>query len=102
MILCKLIRVGNFRFNQLIKDMYGVSSRMLSKQLKELEQDGLISRREVPGVRLRVEYSITEKGESLVPLLLLMSHWGLRNLKPNMVKMSDCVKMPTDGSSKRK
>ena len=95
MILCKLIRVGNFRFNQLMKDMYGISSRILSKQLKELEQDGLITRHEIPGVSIRVEYSITNKGESLVPLLMLMSHWGLKNLQPNVVKISDCVRMPT-------
>jgi DNA-binding HxlR family transcriptional regulator len=93
MILCKLIRKGKFRFNQLMKDMDGISSRILSKQLKELEKDGLISRREVSGIHSHVEYSITEKGESLIPILMLMSHWGLKNVSSNMVQMSDCIRM---------
>ena len=88
-VLCKLVMKKKLRFNQLIKEIDGVSPRILSKQLKELERDGVISRTSFPEIPPRVEYQLTEKGESLIPLLKIMGDWGLRNMFSNRVKFED-------------
>ena len=95
-ILCKLIMKGTLRFNQLLKEMEGVSPRILTKQLREMERDGLIQRREYPEVPPKVEYSITAKGRSLGPILVEMSRWGLKNIMTNMVVMDETIKVPTE------
>jgi len=95
-ILCKLVMKGTLRFNQLLKDMDGVSPRILTKQLREMERDGLIERREYPEVPPKVEYSITAKGRSLGPILVEMSRWGLKNLMTNMVMIDETIKVPTE------
>jgi len=79
-ILCKLKVKGAMRFNQLLKDIEGVSPRMLTKQLKELEHDGLVLREAYHEIPPRVEYSLTEMGESLMPVLSTMAKWGLKNM----------------------
>ena len=99
-ILCKLMMKGTFRFNQLLKDINGVSPRILAKQLKELENDGLIERRKYPEVPPKVEYSVTAKGRSLGPILIEMSRWGLKNMMTNIVIMDESIKMPTNRSAK--
>ena len=95
-ILCKLVMKGTLRFNQLLKGMDGVSPRILTKQLREMERDGLIERREYPEVPPKVEYSITAKGRSLGPILVEMSRWGLKNLMTNMVVIDETIKVPTE------
>lgn len=88
-ILCKLMTKGPFRFNQLMKDMDGVSPRILTKQLREMEEDGLVNRTVYPEVPPRVEYSITPKGASLGPILVAMANWSLNNMFPKMVILDD-------------
>lgn len=85
-ILCILAKWGPKRFNQLVKSIEGVSPRMLTKQLKELEKDGIVDRRAYPEVPPRVEYSITEKGLSLVPVLEALARWGRENMFLNWVE----------------
>jgi DNA-binding HxlR family transcriptional regulator len=58
-----------------------VTQRMLTRQLRELERDGLIHRRVYAEVPPRVEYSLTEFGSSLGPILMAMSDWGERYLE---------------------
>jgi DNA-binding HxlR family transcriptional regulator len=68
---------GSMRYNELQKRMNTVTERTLSLQLKKLEEDGVIMKRifnEKPP--LRVEYSLTEFGETLIPLLKSISDWG--------------------------
>lgn len=67
---------GTMRFNELERSMGGITHKMLSQQLRELERDGLISRTVYPEVPPRVEYSLTELGQSLVPILNAMCFWA--------------------------
>ncbi len=65
------------RYNELAKLITDISDRMLSKQLKELEQDGLIQKKIYPVVPPKVEYSLTKLGEDIHPVLISMFRSGL-------------------------
>ncbi len=67
---------GTLRFNQLTRLAAGASPRMVIKQLRELEDDGLVSRKVYPVVPPKVEYSLTDEGRSLQPILLKLDLWG--------------------------
>lgn len=75
LIICKL-KGGTMRFNELMRALKGVSQRVLTHQLRELEQDGLVSRKIYPEVPPRVEYSLTDLGNSLVPILGELENWA--------------------------
>lgn len=64
------------RFNELQKIITSATPKMLSQQLRELEQDGLINRVVYPVVPPKTEYSLTEYGDSLIPVLNAMCDWG--------------------------
>lgn len=64
------------RFNQLRQLVPEATPKMLTQQLRELEQDGLINRKVYPVVPPKVEYSLTALGESLFPILKAMYEWG--------------------------
>ncbi|MDE7288335.1 MAG: helix-turn-helix transcriptional regulator [Oscillospiraceae bacterium] len=68
------------RFNELQRRLDGITQATLTKQLRELEEDGFISRKIYPQVPPKVEYSLTEMGESFVPILLEMQKWSEKNL----------------------
>nr|WP_068887429.1 helix-turn-helix domain-containing protein [Pedobacter panaciterrae] len=78
-ILWRLLDYGSLRYNKLRKSMPNVSERILILQLRELENDGLISRKIYPEVPPRVEYKLTELGWKLEPVLRLLSDWGDAN-----------------------
>lgn len=80
LILACLIRKGTQRFSGLMREITQISQRTLTNQLRELEQDGLISRTVYAEVPPRVEYSITPKGKSLENILELMCEWGEKNI----------------------
>lgn len=63
---------GTKRYNELVKLLPDISDRMLSKNLKELEKDGLIKRKVYPEVPPRVEYSLTDLGKEIHPILKAM------------------------------
>ena len=92
-ILCKLYKNGPMRFNQLMKEIDGVSPRILTKQLKEMEADGIIKRTSYPEIPPRVEYSITERGLSLGPILKAMADWGLKNMFSNRVSFDSDIEL---------
>ncbi|MFT3987354.1 winged helix-turn-helix transcriptional regulator [Aestuariivirga sp.] len=73
---------GERRFNQLQRDLGGITHRSLTRQLRELEQDGLIERHDFREIPPRVEYRLTPRGRSLEPVLLAMDEWSQRNLLP--------------------
>ena len=67
------------RFNELKKCIGTISFKTLSSTLKELEADELIIRNEYPQIPPKVEYSLSERGKSLVPVLNMMCEWGNAN-----------------------
>ena len=78
-ILYTLSEFGVVRFNEMKRYIGGVSFKTLSTTLKELEADGLVPREEYPQVPPKVEYSLTRRGQSLMPLLDGMCRWGEEN-----------------------
>ena len=75
-IILYLLSNGVNRFGVLRRAIVGISKQMLTKQLRELEADGVIDRKVFAEVPPRVEYSLTEKGESLLPVIAAMKTWG--------------------------
>lgn len=79
-IIWLLLLNEKMRFNELNRAIKGVSQKMLSQQLKDLEQLGLLLRTAYPEVPPRVEYSLTAKGSSLKGILTEMMQWTKSNL----------------------
>ena len=67
------------RFNELKRCLGTISFKTLSNTLKEMEADNLICRNEYPQIPPKVEYSLTERGKSLIPILDMMCEWGTAN-----------------------
>ena len=67
---------GTKRFGELKKSIHGVSQKVLTAQLRQMEANGLLQRTVYPEVPPRVEYSLTELGRSLKPVLDVMENWG--------------------------
>lgn len=80
-IILFLISKGVNRFGILSRGIDGISKQMLTKQLRELEQDGILERKIFAEIPPRVEYYITDIGKSLMPIIDSMKHWGEVNLK---------------------
>lgn len=72
---------GNFRFGELKRQMPWISEKVLIRQLKELEAEGIINRTDFDEVPPRVEYSMTQYGKSLRPLLDEIATWGTGHLR---------------------
>lgn len=68
------------RYNELKRSLGTVTHKMLSTQLKELERDDLIVRTEYPQVPPKVEYSLSERGKTLMPVLQLLCRWGTEHM----------------------
>ena len=75
-ILYTLMEFGVVRFNEIQKYIGSITYKTLSSTLKQLEADGLIHREEYPQIPPKVEYSLTERGKSLIPILDQMCEWG--------------------------
>ena len=78
-ILYTLMCFGVVRFNEMKRYIGEISYKTLSSTLKELESDQLINRKEYPQVPPKVEYSLTERGKTLIPILDSMCDWGEKN-----------------------
>lgn len=76
-ILYTLYRFKVIRYNELKRYLHIMSHKTLSSTLKELEKDDLIIRKEYPQIPPKVEYSLSEKGQSFIPILSQMCYWGL-------------------------
>lgn len=81
------------RFNELQRGMGTISFKTLSLMLKELEADGLISREEFPQIPPKVEYSLTERGRSIIPVLDIMCLWGEENFVPHVNSETEPLQM---------
>lgn len=78
-ILLQLLQEGTKRFSELKRSLPGITQKMLTKQLRELEEEDIVARVVYPQVPPKVEYSITEYGKSLEPILEAMHEWGTRH-----------------------
>lgn len=79
-LICVLHLNGRLRYGDLMASMGNISDPVLSSNLKELVEYGIVNRVQYNEVPLRVEYSLTETGESLVPLFHQICHWARENL----------------------
>jgi len=80
------LRDGEKRFNELQKSIYGITQKMLIQKLRELEVDGIVHREVYPVVPPKVEYSLTQYGGTLKPILKQLYYWGEEHNKRNLNK----------------
>lgn len=80
LILWKLLEDKTCRFSELQRFLAPVTPKMLTQQLREMESDGLILRVVYPVIPPKTEYSLTEFGNSIIPVLNAMSDWGRKYL----------------------
>lgn len=80
-ILFHMIKEEKIRFNELKRSIPGITQKMLTSQLRELEEQDLINRKVYAQIPPKVEYSLSEHGKSLIPLLKMMSAWGNEHVK---------------------
>ncbi len=76
LILRNLLNYETLRFGELSRGINGVSQKMLTQHLRQMESDGLLLRTVYAEVPPRVEYSLTDKGKSLKPIIDAMHDWG--------------------------
>lgn len=77
-IIWALSQNGTMRYNELKRSIDGITSMVLTQSLKELEQSGIISRKQFMEIPPRVEYSLTDHGKDLIPALKALANWGNR------------------------
>ena len=77
LLILRNLLARTWRFNELQRDLSGVSQKVLTENLREMEEDGLIIRTVYPEVPPRVEYSLSGLGESMRPIIRTMEAWGL-------------------------
>ena len=76
MVILWLLRNGTLRFNELRRLLPGITQKMLTQQLRELEDSGIISRTVYPVVPPKVEYDLTDEGRKLIPSLDMLCQWS--------------------------
>lgn len=77
LLIIRNLRVRPWRFNELKKDLEGISQKVLTDSLRSLEEDGIVTRTVYPEAPPRVEYSLSALGESMNPIITAMEAWGL-------------------------
>ena len=76
LLILRNLRMRPWRFNELRKDLDGISQKVLTDSLRSMEEDGIIIRTVYPQVPPRVEYALSPLGESMSPILDAMEEWG--------------------------
>lgn len=76
LLILRNLRVRPWRFNELKRDLNGISQKVLTESLRSMEDDGLIIRTVYPEVPVRTEYSLSETGKSMLPIIQAMEDWG--------------------------
>ncbi|HEX2947582.1 MAG TPA: helix-turn-helix domain-containing protein [Clostridia bacterium] len=97
LILYYLMIGGVKRYGELKRSITGITHKMLSQQLKDLEADSIILRKEYHQIPPKVEYTLSEKGVTLLPILKLMYDWGSENLKKCGIPFEDKLACLTSG-----
>ena len=80
MILCVIDKNEVVRYGELNRSIHRITNTMLANSLKELESDGLVERKQYDEMPVRVEYNLTKKAKTLIPILLKLKKWGEDNL----------------------
>ena len=75
-ILCALAASAPMRYSELRKEMANITDAVLASALKKLQKDGMIARQQYSEIPPRVEYTLTEKGASVIPILQSICHWA--------------------------
>ena len=75
-LILRDLRSGTKRFGELKKSVTGISQKVLTSNLRAMEEDGLLTRKVFPEVPPRVEYTLTDLGQSMSPILDAMAEWG--------------------------
>lgn len=76
LVILRNLMARPWRFNELKKDLEGISQKVLTDSLRSMESDGIITRTVYPEVPPRVEYALSELGESMRPIIKSMEQWG--------------------------
>ncbi len=76
LLILRNLQVRPWRFNELHKSLEGISQKVLTDSLRQMEADGIITRTVYPEVPPRVEYALSPLGESMRPILMSMQSWG--------------------------
>ncbi len=76
LLILRNLLVRPWRFNELRRDLEGISQKVLTDSLRSMEEDGIITRTVYPEVPPRVEYALSEMGESMRPVIKAMEDWG--------------------------
>ena len=97
LLILRNLLVRPWRFNELKKSLDGISQKVLTDALRAMEADGIVERTVYPEVPARVEYSLTELGKSLMPILVAMRDWGAGYLRQSNVE-PNCFMMQEDFS----
>ena len=87
-ILFGLLQKKKMRFGEIKKTLKTITQQMLSKQIKELEVDGIVNRKVIQIMPPNVEYSLTEFGLSVMPILKSFSEWNKKNTRTISVKLN--------------
>ncbi len=76
LLIIRNLMTRPWRFNELKKDLEGISQKVLTDSLRSMEADGIVTRTVYPEVPPRVEYALSELGESMRPIIVAMERWG--------------------------
>lgn len=87
-LILRELMTGPKRFGQLHRALQGITQKMLTQQLREMERNGIVTRTVYPQVPPRVEYALTDLGKSLRTVLTAMHQWGVRHLDRNKEESS--------------
>ena len=91
-ILCMLASGNPTRYSSIRRKLDGITNMMLSQSLKDLEASGTVHREQYNEVPPRVEYTLTEKGRSIVPILLQLAEWGTEHMRTGAACGAYCDK----------
>ena len=83
LLIMRNLLVRPWRFNELKNSLDGISQKVLTDSLRSMEEDGIITRTVYPEVPPRVEYALSELGESMRPIIKSMEEWGVEYKKNN-------------------
>jgi DNA-binding HxlR family transcriptional regulator len=89
--IVRALQAGLSRFTELTDAIPGLSDRMLSERLKELEAEGIVERRVIPETPVRIEYALTDKGRDLSEAMAAISAWAGRWHEDTSADAHDCA-----------